>query len=199
MTPTTTTSWRGCAPASPNWKRWSNNSGSSSTASANTSNTASSATTSAPRPSTTTRDGATATWTTRSTGSAATPRAGLGTHPPAAAGSPQVAGRLAQLVGLPAHSFIIEHRTRRAWNGLHAWLAGGTLHPPTPAVWLLDGLPPQPRRGQGSLRAHECSLGPAGRPWTAPGPRRPGDIRSPGASKEPHPTSSHPPARAMNA
>jgi hypothetical protein len=29
-----------------------------------------------------------------------------------------------------------------AQNGLPAALAGGTLHPPAPAVCLLDGLPP---------------------------------------------------------
>ena len=46
-----------------------------------------------------------------------------------------------------------------ARNGLPAALAGGTLHPPAPAVCLLDGLPPRRLRGQGSLRAHECSLG----------------------------------------
>ena len=31
-----------------------------------------------------------------------------------------------------------------ARNGLPAALAGGTLHPPAPAVCLLDGLPPRP-------------------------------------------------------
>jgi hypothetical protein len=38
----------------------------------------------------------------------------------------------------------------------------GPLPPPAaphvPAVCLLDGLPPRRLRGQGSLRAHECSL-----------------------------------------
>jgi hypothetical protein len=74
-------------------------------------------------------------------------------------------------------------------NGLHASLAGGTLHPPAPAVCLLDGLPPRRLRGQGSLRAPECSLGPTGRPLTAPAPRRPGETRSPGAGEEQRPTS----------
>src|SRR5687768_10702148 len=76
-----------------------------------------------------------------------------------------------------------------ARNGLPAALAGGTLHPPAPAVCLLDGLPPRRLHGQGSLRAHECSLGPAGRPLTAPTARRPGETRSPGAGEEPSPTS----------
>jgi hypothetical protein len=163
--------------------------------SANTSNGASNATTSASRRSMTTRDGATGTWSTRSTGSAATPKAGPGTPPPAAAGSPGVAGRLAQLVGLPAHNRGIHHHTRTAHNDLHAPVAlpcgdpDRSAAPHVPVVCLLDGLPPRPRRGQGSLRAHECSLGPAGRPLTAPGPRWPGEIRSPGASKEQSPTS----------
>ena len=76
-----------------------------------------------------------------------------------------------------------------ARNGLPAALAGGTLHPPAPAVCLLDGLPPRRLRGQGSLRAHECSLGPAGRPLTAPASRWPGETRSPGAGEEQRPTS----------
>jgi len=36
---------------------------------------------------------------------------------------------------------------RGAHNGLHAALAGGTLHPPAPAVCLLDGLPSLSRSG----------------------------------------------------
>jgi hypothetical protein len=76
-----------------------------------------------------------------------------------------------------------------ARNGLHASLAGGTLHPPAPAVCLLDGLPPRRLHGQGSLRAHECSLGPAGRPLTAPASRWPGETRSPGAGEDLSPTS----------
>ena len=75
-----------------------------------------------------------------------------------------------------------------ARNGLHAALAGGTLHPPTPAVCLLDGLPPRRLRGQGSLRAHECSLG-LRPPLTAPASTRPGETRSPGAGEEQSPTS----------
>jgi hypothetical protein len=163
--------------------------GSSWTASASTSSTAFSATISGSRPSTMTPAAATATSNTTSTGSAATPKAGPGTPPPAAVGSPQLAGRLDQLVGLSAPSRIVNYHTRRTWNGLHAALAGGTLHPPAPAVCLPVGLPPRPRRGQGSLRAPECSLGPTGRPLTPPSPRRPGETRSPGASKDLSPTS----------
>jgi hypothetical protein len=69
-----------------------------------------------------------------------------------------------------------------ARNGLHAALAGGTLHPPAPAVCLLDGLPPRRLRGQGSLRAHECSLG-LRRPLTAPASRRPGETSRPGRAR----------------
>jgi hypothetical protein len=73
-------------------------------------------------------------------------------------------------------------------NGLHASLAGGTLHPPAPAVCLLDGLPPRRLRGQGSLRAHECSLGlrPSLDHSVVDAARR---HRSPGAGEEPSPTS----------
>jgi hypothetical protein len=76
-----------------------------------------------------------------------------------------------------------------ARNGLPAALAGGTLHPPAPAVCLLDGLPPRRLRGQGSLRAHECSLGlrpPLDRSGVDAARRH----RSPGAGEEPSPTSS---------
>jgi hypothetical protein len=69
------------------------------------------------------------------------------------------AGRLRHPAGLPALGPVVHHRTRGARNGLPAALAGGTLHPPAPAVCLLDGLPPRRLHGQGSLRAHECSLG----------------------------------------
>jgi hypothetical protein len=73
-------------------------------------------------------------------------------------------------------------------NGLHAALAGGTLHPPAPAVCLLDGLPPRRLHGQGSLRAHECSLGlrpPLDRSGVDAARRH----RSPGAGEEQRPTS----------
>jgi len=75
-----------------------------------------------------------------------------------------------------------------ARNGLPAALAGGTLHPPAPAVCLLDGLPPRRLRGQGSLRAHECSLGlrpPLDRSGVDAARRH----RSPGAGEERCPTS----------
>jgi hypothetical protein len=42
---------------------------------------------------------------------------------------------------------------------LHASLPAGPLHPAGPADPSTGGLPPRPLRGQGSLRAHECSLG----------------------------------------
>jgi hypothetical protein len=76
-----------------------------------------------------------------------------------------------------------------ARNSLPAALAGGTLHPPAPAVCLLDGLPPRRLRGQGSLRAHECSLGlrpPLDRSGVDAARRH----RSPGAGEELSPTSS---------
>ena len=81
----------------------------------------------------------------------------------------------------------------RAWrlparNGLHAALAGGTLHPPAPAVCLLDGLPPRRLRGQGSLRAHECSLG-LRPPLDRSGSEAARRHRSPGAGEEQRPTS----------
>jgi hypothetical protein len=66
----------------------------------------------------------------------------------------------------------------------------GPLPPPAaphvPAVCLLDGLPPRPLRGQGSLRAHECSLG------LRPSLDRSGveaarSHRSPGAGEDPKP------------
>jgi hypothetical protein len=42
---------------------------------------------------------------------------------------------------------------------LPASLPAGPLHPAGPADPSTGGLPPRPLRGQGSLRAHECSLG----------------------------------------
>jgi hypothetical protein len=81
-----------------------------------------------------------------------------------------------------------------ARNGLPAALAGGTLHPPAPAVCLLDGLPPRHRRRQGRcgtrcapfLASLRDGLRPA---LTAPAPTRPGVTRSPGAGEELSPTS----------
>jgi hypothetical protein len=56
-----------------------------------------------------------------------------------------------------------------AGTGLACGAARGNPAPARgPAGCLLDGLPPRRLRGQGLLRAHECSLGPAGRPLTAP-------------------------------
>jgi hypothetical protein len=75
-----------------------------------------------------------------------------------------------------------------ARNGLHASLAGGTLHPPAPAVCLLDGLPPRRLRGQGSLRAHECSLR-LRRPLDRSGVDAARRYRPPGAGEELSPTS----------
>ena len=75
-----------------------------------------------------------------------------------------------------------------ARNGLHAALAGGTLHPPAPAVCLLDGLPPRRLRGQGSLRAHECSLR-LRRPLDHSGVEAARRHRSPGAGEDLSPTS----------
>ena len=80
-------------------------------------------------------------------------------------------------------------------NGLPAALAGGTLHPPAPAVCLLDGLPPRHQRRQGRcgtrcapfLASLRDGLRPA---LTAPAASRPGETRSPGAGEEPSPTSS---------
>src|SRR5512132_2038025 len=75
-----------------------------------------------------------------------------------------------------------------ARNGLPAALAGGTLHPPTPAVCLPVGLPPRRLRGQGSLRAHEGSLG-LRPPLDRSGVEAARRHRSPGAGEEPSPTS----------
>ena len=73
-----------------------------------------------------------------------------------------------------------------ARNGLHAALAGGTLHPPAPAVCLLDGLPPGRPPRQGRFASLRDGLRP---PLTRPSSRRPGETRSPGAGEEQRPTS----------
>jgi hypothetical protein len=104
------------------------------------------------------------------------------------------AGRLSRLAGLPALGLVVDHPPRGARNGLHAALAGGTLHPPAPAVCLLDGLPPRHRRRQGRcgtrcapfLASLRDGLRPA---LTAPASTRPGEIRSPGAGEDLSPTS----------
>ena len=80
------------------------------------------------------------------------------------------------------------HTSLPARNGLPAALAGGTLHPPAPAVCLLDGLPPRPLRRQGRcgtrcapfLASLRDGLRPA---LTAPAPRRPGDTGRPGRAR----------------
>ena len=68
----------------------------------------------------------------------------------------------------------------------------GPLPPPAaphgPAVCLLDGLPPRRLRGQGSLRAHECSLR-LRRPLDRSGVEAARRHRSPGAGEDPSPTS----------
>jgi hypothetical protein len=68
----------------------------------------------------------------------------------------------------------------------------GPLPPPAaphgPAVCLLDGLPPRRLHGQGSLRAHECSLR-LRRPLDRSGVDAARRHRSPGAGEEQRPTS----------
>jgi hypothetical protein len=82
-----------------------------------------------------------------------------------------------------------------ARNDLHAALAGGTLHPPAPAVCLLDGLPPRRRPPQGRCGTR-CALFLASlrdrlrRPLTRPPSSRPASTRSPGAGEDLSPTSS---------
>jgi hypothetical protein len=60
--------------------------------------------------------------------------------------------------------------------------------PPGPAACLLDGLPPRPLHGQGSLRAHECSLG-LRPPLDRSGPEAARRYRSPGAGEDLSPPS----------
>jgi hypothetical protein len=75
-----------------------------------------------------------------------------------------------------------------ARNGLPASLAGGTLHPPAPAVacWTGCHLGPSAVKAYllGKKRLRDT-------PLTAPGPRRPGETRSPGAGEDLSPTSRH--------
>jgi hypothetical protein len=77
-----------------------------------------------------------------------------------------------------------------ARNGLPAALTGGTLHPPAPAVCLLDGLPPgrHPRQGRSASSASLRDR--LRRPLTRPSSSRPGETRSPGAGEEQRPSSS---------
>ena len=63
------------------------------------------------------------------------------------------------MTGLSALSLGGKHRMRGARTGLAYGAARGNPAPTRgPAGCLLDGLPPRRLRGQGSLRAHECSL-----------------------------------------
>jgi hypothetical protein len=73
-------------------------------------------------------------------------------------------------------------------NGLHASLAGGTLHPPAPAVacWTGCHLDPSAVKGRCALMSARSACG---RPLTAPASTRPGETRSPGAGEEQSPTS----------
>ena len=95
---------------------------------------------------------------------------------------------------MSALALVLEHRPRGAHNGLHASLAGGTLHPPAPAICLLDGLPPRRLRRQGRCGTR-CAPFLASlrdrlrRPSTRPSSRRPGETRSPGAGEDLSPTS----------
>jgi hypothetical protein len=80
------------------------------------------------------------------------------------------------------------HATHRREAAYTLCCRAGTLHPHGPAARLQDGLPPRTLRGQGSLRAHECSLR-LRRPLDRSGPKAARRHRSPGASKEHGPTS----------
>jgi hypothetical protein len=72
-------------------------------------------------------------------------------------------------------------RWPRARIDLHASLPAGPLHPAGPADPSTGGLPPRTLRGQG-LSARQQP--PARHTLTAPGPRWPGDSRSPGAGED---------------
>jgi hypothetical protein len=88
---------------------------------------------------------------------------------------------------MSALALVLEHPPRGAHNGLPASLAGGTLHPPAPAVCLLDGLPPRPLRGQGVSARQEA---PPRHTVDRSGAEAARRYRSPGAGEEPSPTSS---------
>jgi hypothetical protein len=114
------------------------------------------------------------------------------------------AGRLQRRPDLPipARSLVLDHPPRGARNDLHAPAAlpcgdpDRSAAPHGPAVCLLDGLPPRPLRGQGSLRAHECSLR-LRRPLDRSGVEAARRHRSPGAGEDPSPTSSQHKEAAM--
>jgi len=75
------------------------------------------------------------------------------------------------------------HRPRGAHNGLHASLAGGTLHPPAPAVCLLNGLPSLSHsgvKGRCALMSARWAFGP---PLTPPRPGWAGDTGRPGRAR----------------
>jgi hypothetical protein len=81
---------------------------------------------------------------------------------------------------MSALGLVVEQGPRGAHNGLHASLAGGTLHPPAPAVCLLDGLPPRHLRRQGRFASLRDGLRPV---LTAPVSSRPGDTGRPGRAR----------------
>jgi single-strand DNA-binding protein len=91
--------------------------------------------------------------------------------------------------GLPALGLDGGHGMRGAQTGLACGAASGNPAPGRgPAGCLPVGLPPRRLRGQGSLRAHECSLGlrpPLDRSGVDAARRH----RSPGAGEEQRPTS----------
>jgi hypothetical protein len=93
------------------------------------------------------------------------------------------------MTDLPATGLGGDHRMRGARTGLACGAAPGNPAPGRgPAGCLLDGLPPRRLHGQGSLRAHECSLGlrpPLDRSGVDAARRH----RSPGAGEERCPTS----------
>jgi hypothetical protein len=99
------------------------------------------------------------------------------------------AARLRHHAGIPALGLVGAHRTRGARTGLACDAARGNPAPARgPAGCLLDGLPPRRLHGQGSLRAHECSLGlrpPLDRSGVDAARRH----RSPGAGEDLSPTS----------
>jgi hypothetical protein len=85
-----------------------------------------------------------------------------------------------------SHHGLADSRCRRpprshwARNGLPASLAGGTLHPPTPAVCLLDGLPPGRHPRQWRCAVLRTGLRP---PLTRPSASRPGETGRPGRAR----------------
>jgi hypothetical protein len=90
-----------------------------------------------------------------------------------------------QAAGIPT---LAHHRPHRQGAAFTLRCRAGTPTPHGPAARLLDGLPPRPLRGQGSLRAHECSLG-RRPPLDRFGPEAARRHRSPGAGEDHGPTS----------